>query len=241
MAANFDRIARAYRWMEYLSFGPMLKRCRFYRLGDAAKRRHALVIGDGDGRFLARLLRENKQLTAEAVDSSRAMLQLLEKRAAGAGQRLAVRCTDARAFSPSGRYDLVATHFFLDCLTTEETAALTERIRPHLLSGAMWIVSDFAIPPGLAALPARVIVSVLYAAFGVLTGLEIQRLPRHGDVLRAAGFSLDDRKEWLGGLLFSESWIFIGPANGSTRSQGNRSEADGLPLKNDRSFHFKRG
>jgi SAM-dependent methyltransferase len=215
MAPNFDRVARAYRWMEYLSFGPMLERCRFYRLGEAAKRQRALVIGDGDGRFLARLLKENARLPAEAVDSSRAMLQLLEERAAAAnaGPRLTVHCIDARAFSPSGQYDLVATHFFLDCLSTEETTALVERIRPHLLPGAMWIVSDFAIPQGITALPARFIVSFLYAAFGVLTGLEVRHLPRHAEALQAAGFLLNSRKEWLGGLLFSESWTFLTPAD----------------------------
>ena len=68
MAADFNRIAPAYRWLEYLSFGPMLERCRFYRLALLADRRRALVIGDGDGRFLARLMRQNAQLEAEAVD-----------------------------------------------------------------------------------------------------------------------------------------------------------------------------
>ena len=208
MAADFNRIAPAYRWLEYLSFGPILERCRFYRLALLADRRRALVIGDGDGRFLARLMRQNAQLEAEAVDSSSAMLRLLQQRVAegGASERLLVHCEDARGFSPSGEYDLVATHFFLDCLTTEEVIALAERIRSRLLPGAVWIVSDFAIPRGVLALPARLVVSLLYAVFGLLTGLEVRRLPRLGAALRSAGFSLVDRKQWLGGLLCSELW-----------------------------------
>jgi hypothetical protein len=208
MAADFNGIAPAYRWLEYLSFGPMLERCRFYRLALLVDSRRALVIGDGDGRFLARLMRQNAQLGAEAVDSSSAMLRLLQQRVAdeGAGERLLVHCEDARGFSPSGEYDLVATHFFLDCLATEEVIALAERIRSRLLPGAVWIVSDFAIPRGALALPARLIVSLLYAVFGLLTGLEVRRLPRLGAALRSAGFSLVDRKQWLGGLLCSELW-----------------------------------
>jgi SAM-dependent methyltransferase len=206
--ANFNRIARVYRWLEYLSFGPMLERCRFYRLSQLATCRRALVIGDGDGRFLARLLQRNPQLETEAVDTSPEMLRLLEQRAAAAGgsHRLTVHCQDARVFFPSWRYDLVATHFFLDCLSTEEVAALAERIRPRLLPGAVWIVSDFTVPHGAAAFPSRLIVSFLYAAFGVLTGLETRRLPRHKEALQSAGFALSDRKTWLGGLLFSEAW-----------------------------------
>jgi SAM-dependent methyltransferase len=208
MAADFNGIAPAYRWLEYLSFGPMLERCRFYRLAQLTDRRRALVIGDGDGRFLARLMRQNAQLEAEAVDSSSAMLRLLQQRVAegGASERLLVHCEDARGFSPSGEYDLVATHFFLDCLTTEEVIALAERIRSRLLPGAVWIVSDFAIPRGVLALPARLIVSLLYAVFGLLTGLEVRRLPRLGAAFRSAGFSLVERKQWLGGLLCSELW-----------------------------------
>ena len=210
MPANFNRIARAYRWLEYASFGPMLKRCRFYWMDGTFlnDRQNALVVGDGDGRFTARLLRCNTLLNVEAVDASSAMLSLLQKRVAAAGNRsrLTTWCEDARLFIPKGEYDLVATHFFLDCLATDEIAALAARIRPHLSSNAVWIVSDFGIPSGIAALPGRAIVSLLYAAFGVLTGLEVRRLPGHSGALAGAGFSRTKRKEWLGGLLFSELW-----------------------------------
>jgi SAM-dependent methyltransferase len=208
MTSNFDRIARAYRWLEYLSFGRVLERCRFYQLDHIRDRRDALVIGDGDGRFLARLLRQNPQMHAEAVDLSPVMLNLLAERAAAinASDRLTVHCEDARELSPSGKYDLVATHFFLDCLTTEEVRTLAERLRPHLVSGAVWIVSDFAIPRGAAGLPARAIVSFLYTAFRLLTGLQVNSLPRYDEALKEAGLSLTDRREWLGGMLFSELW-----------------------------------
>lgn len=225
MLANFDAIARPYRWLEYLSFGPMLERCRFSRLSDIAGRRRALVIGDGDGRFLARLMRENRELEAEAVDASAEMLRLLEGRVADAGgsSRLMTRCEDARCLSPSGHYDCVATHFFLDCLTTEEVIALAGRIRPCLLPGAVWVVSDFAVPCGVVALPARLVVSLLYAAFGLLTALAVRRLPRHGEALRATGFLLSGRKTWLGGLLFSESWRLQATDDAPAISHGKMS------------------
>ncbi len=69
--SNFDRIARPYRWLEYLSFGPMLERCRFYRIPQLTAARRALVLGDGDGRFLARLLTCNPEVQVDAVDRAR--------------------------------------------------------------------------------------------------------------------------------------------------------------------------
>jgi SAM-dependent methyltransferase len=208
MRPDFDRIARPYRWLEYLSFGPMLERCRFYRLPELTDARRALVLGDGDGRFLVRLLKSNPQLSADAVDLSPTMLRLLSNRVALAGvlDRVTLYCVDAREFILPGSYDLVVTHFFLDCLTMEDLHALAGRIRGHLTPGARWVVSEFAIPSGVASLPARFILSTLYAAFALLTGLETRRLPDYPAALRSAGLLLLGRHRWLGGLLVSEIW-----------------------------------
>lgn len=208
-AANFDRIARPYRWLEYLSFGPMLERCRFYRIPQLAAARRALVLGDGDGRFLARLLAANRALHADAVDQSAAMLWLLGERVAaiGAAGRVGIHQADALTFRPdAGPYDAVVSHFFLDCFSTREVLSLAESIRPGLMAGAVWIVSEFAVPTGVAALPARGIVAALYAAFRVITGLRTRRLPDYAGALGRAGFTLEERKSFLGGLLVSERW-----------------------------------
>ena len=205
---DFNAIARPYRWLEYLSFGPMLERCRFHRLPELANARRALVLGDGDGRFLTRLLSQNPQLHADVVDLSPAMLRLLNDRATriSARDRITLHCGDARTFPLSGSYDLVITHFFLDCLTTEEIRDLAARISSHLCPGARWIVSEFAIPSGPFSLPAKLLVRSLYATFHLLTGLKTDRLPDYPSVLRASGLILVDRRHWLGGLLVSEMW-----------------------------------
>ena len=77
---NFDSIARIYRWAEYLSLGPLLVRTRNHFLPQLTPCRRALVLGDGDGRFLARLLQQNPDLHALAVDTSATMLHLLRER-----------------------------------------------------------------------------------------------------------------------------------------------------------------
>jgi ubiquinone/menaquinone biosynthesis C-methylase UbiE len=208
MPPSFDRIARAYRWLEYLSFGLMLERCRFFRLRQIGNARRVLVLGDGDGRFLARLVKGNPRAEVDAVDLSPAMLHLLRVRAAeaGASERVRTYCVDAREFIPTGSYDLVVTHFFLDCLTTNELCAIIARIRRHLTLDARWVVSEFATPPGLISLPARLVVGSLYAAFGVLTGLRVRRLPDYAAALRSAGLVPSDSQCWLGGLIVSELW-----------------------------------
>ncbi len=213
---NFDGIARPYRWLEYLTFGPALQRCRSHFLPELATSHSALVLGDGDGRFLSALLAANPALHADAVDTSRAMLHLLTQQAHTAHPtavaRLTTHLADARSFAPTRACDLVATHFFLDCLTQSELESLLARILPHLKPGARWVVSDFRIPAGPLHRPASILVRALYLAFRILTGLRTTHLPDHAAALTAAGFHRRAQQLSLGGLLTSELWERCSPA-----------------------------
>lgn len=207
-APNFDRLARLYRWMEFFSFGPFLTRCRLAFLSELSLSRRALVLGDGDGRFTARLLRANLDIRVDAIDASPAMLRALLRAAGAHASRVETQVADIRDFVPQrDGYDLVATHFFLDCLTTAEIKALADRLRPVLTPTGLWLVSEFAVPSTLfGSIVARPLVAALYRAFGLLTGLTIRRLPDHRAALRSAGFRLVQTRALLLGLLSSELW-----------------------------------
>jgi SAM-dependent methyltransferase len=206
--ANFDRIARIYRWMELLTFGPWLQRCRCAFLPRLTGCRSGVVLGDGDGRFAARLLNANPDLVLDAVDLSPAMLNALTRRAGLHAARVKACVADARLWRPSRRqYDLIGTHFFLDCLTTDEVRRLAKTVRCALDESALWVVSEFAIPRSrFGHLVARPLVATLYRAFGLLTGLRIRSLPDHATALKEEGFALESRSTFLGGLLVSELW-----------------------------------
>lgn len=207
---DFDRIARPYRWLEYVTLGRALERCRSYYLPQLCDRHHALVLGDGDGRFLAQLLAENPDLRADAVDMSAAMLRLLRQRSEAAApdakNRLRIHHANALTFPVAGNYDLVATHFFLDCLSQAELDRLVARVAPALAPGALWLVSDFRIPAGLMRLPALALVRGLYFAFRVLTGLRRNRLPDHATPLMQAGLVRVARQHSFAGVLTTELW-----------------------------------
>jgi SAM-dependent methyltransferase len=207
---DFSRLAHIYRWMELASFGPWLHWCRCEFLGRIADCRRALVLGDGDGRFAARLLHANPHIQIDAVDASPAMLDELRRRAGTNAHRVLTWKTDARLWLPQGPpYDLVVTHFFLDCLTLAEIEVLTATVRSALTPSAKWLISEFAIPPGVyGRLFARPLIHSLYWAFGRLTGLRVRRLPDYRAVLRSGGFGLLAQRKWLGGLLVSELWSF---------------------------------
>lgn len=209
---NFDPLARIYRWMEYCSFGPMLERCRFRFVSQCRETRNALILGDGDGRFAARLVSINANVHIDAVDASTAMLSQLRERvdrvSPQASEQVRTFHDDLRGFSPTGSaHDLVVSHFFLDCLTDDEVCKLIERISPHLTPRARWLVSEFAIPrAGLWRICGRWLIRFLYFAFAKMTHLQVKEIPDYAGALSRHGFERREQAEFLGGLLVAEMW-----------------------------------
>jgi len=195
--ANFDPVARMYRWAEYLTLGPLLQRTRTHFLPQLTDRRHALVLGDGDGRFLAKLLIQNPALHATAVDTSEQMLKLLRIRCDPT--RVETIQADALTITAPPGTDLIVTHFFLDCFTQQEINNLALRL---VQPGILWLLSDFRAEGSLA----RAYVRSLYFAFRILTGLRITHLPNPAAALTAAGFHRIAHHHSLGGILYTELW-----------------------------------
>ena len=170
--------------------------------------RHALVLGDGDGRFTARLLELNTHVQVDAVDASEVMLKTLLCRAGSHATRVHTRQIDARLWQPSGAsYDLIVTHFFLDCLSTAEIVDLTRRLKAAVTPATRWALSDFAIPRGsMGRIVGDILIRGLYFGFGILTGLRQKRLPDYRKALEDEGFIQSRSKSYLGGLLVAELW-----------------------------------
>lgn len=213
-SVNFDPVARLYRWLEYLSFGPWLACCRNAQLAHLTGARHALLLGDGDGRFLLQLLAVNPGLRADAVDSSRSMLTILDRRVRpSGGEKIRLHLADALQWEPIGatgaigHYDLIVSHFFLDCFFPHQLEQLFDRVLSHAQPGAQWVVSEFAVPQNpLTAFLARGIIASLYRVFGLLTGLPVRALPDYAGCMVRRGLVLSHERRFLAGLLRSELW-----------------------------------
>ncbi|MBS1814039.1 MAG: class I SAM-dependent methyltransferase [Acidobacteria bacterium] len=209
MLSGFDRVARIYRWAEYVTFGPFLSRARSAHLSDLATAQHALILGDGDGRFTRLALRTYPQLHVTAIDISPQMLSLLQQRCAPCADRLHIIHADVTIFDLSKIFhprqsapDAVVTHFFLDCLTTTQIQTLITQLPTPM----RWIVSDFHIPSGILRPISQALVRSLYAAFRILTGLQTQELPDWRQSFRSSGWHLQKQSSVLRSLLIAETW-----------------------------------
>jgi ubiquinone/menaquinone biosynthesis C-methylase UbiE len=205
-AANFDRVAGVYRWLELAAFGRALERARFVHLDRLAGSHDNMLLGDGDGRALERIVAVAPSSRVLSIDASRRMLDLSRQRIGATDRR---RVTwhhgDARTMSfPPASCDAVVTQFFLDCFTADETAALVRRIAAAVRPGGLWLFADFALPEErLPRLLARAVTTGLYWFFRWRTGISGRTLPPAEHEIRSAGFTPIAESSFAGGLLRS--------------------------------------
>jgi cyclopropane fatty-acyl-phospholipid synthase-like methyltransferase len=201
---SFDRVAGIYRVLEYAAFGRALETARFRYLDRLEQCRDILIIGEGDGRVLQRILAVAPEASVRCIDSSAAMLARAEAQVdAAVRHRVSFECADVRtAAIESSAYDAVVTMFVLDCFSPEDVGRLVERLSASLRPNGLWLFADFSIPAGgWRRLRARLWVSFLYAFFRWRTGLTVRELPPSEDILHAAGFSAVDATTLQRGLL----------------------------------------
>jgi|UniRef100_UPI004049CE3C ubiquinone/menaquinone biosynthesis C-methylase UbiE len=186
---SFDRLAGIYRALEFLAFGRDLERTRFGLLPHLQDRRTILVLGEGDGRFLERLLTLNPTASIDCLDVSAGMLARTKGRLGEKAGRVNFIHADVTTteFSP-GRYDAVVTCFLLDCFNPAQTRSLISRVVSGLQPGALWLWADFVLPDhGPARWRAQIWLAGLYTFFHWQTGLRNRTLPPSEALLAGAG------------------------------------------------------
>lgn len=247
---NFDRIAPHYQWLEVLFAGRTLQSCRTAWLDDEVISgcRSVLIIGEGDGRFLAECATRLPEAEILCVDGSAGMLEAARQRLASVPSRenqtpdsnaaatdsipppdsasasicalpAADSSADPRRITfhqailpgwepPAGQFDLIVTHFFLDCLTPEDLRTVVHALARAAKPGAHWLLADFHVPhqPFAARLRAKAIIATAYTFFRAVAGLKVRQLADPFPVLGACGFQRERMRSWSWGMLYSSLW-----------------------------------
>lgn len=209
---SFDTIASGYRTLEWVAFGDDLQRCRVACLGEMASPRRALIVGEGNGRFLCELLRVHPEVEVDCVDASQRMLELARQRLERAWpdrlHRVRFLQRDLTSWSPPDHhYDLLVTHFFLDCFAETELAAIVEKLARAATEKANWLLADFCVPAeGGARFRARAWLAVMYQFFRLTAGIDARQLIDPTPFLQREGFAQARQHLFRGGMLKSEIW-----------------------------------
>jgi len=205
---SFDRLAPHYRWMEWLLAGGKLQRCRTAFIDALPDVRHALLIGEGNGRFLREFLLRQPCAQVTCLDASKPMLEEARRRASDS-KWVKFVCSDVSEWNaPPGVFDLVVSNFFLDCFQPVQIDLIAGKVSDALVEDGHWLVTDFCEPPGgWRKWRARIILRTMYWFFRWATDLPARRLTAPEAILASNGFKLLARRTFEWGLLHSDLWM----------------------------------
>jgi ubiquinone/menaquinone biosynthesis C-methylase UbiE len=208
---SFEVLAPHYRWMEFLLAGEKLQSCRTAFLNQIAAAQNILIMGEGNGRFLAECRRQLQSARITCVDDSPRMLALAAARLKRFGLSLdQVEFIRADALTwkpPEHSFDLIVTHFFLDCFRTDQLEQLSPALARAATTRAIWLLADFQVPPrGWPRYRARLIHAIMYAFFRYVTKLPARMLTPPDPFLKDQDFVLRQRRTNDWGLLHSDYW-----------------------------------
>jgi SAM-dependent methyltransferase len=208
---NFDRLAPHYRWLERIFAGGLMQRCRTTFLARAKPCRRALLAGEGTGKFLAELLRENPDIEIVCVEHCAGMIEQIQRRLAREqldAARVQFQQMDILDWTPPAeKFDLVVTNFFLDCFRATQLEKLVPLLAAGATDDAVWLLADFRVPErGWRRWRAKIILASLYAGFKIATSLSAGRLTPPDPFLASAGFALKERRLINFGFAHADYW-----------------------------------
>lgn len=207
--AQFNGLARHYDWMEAVLAGRKLERCRNAFLEHLPPPQNVLLVGEGHGKFLVEMARRFPGATITCLDASSDMLAVARQRLETQGlsaEKVAFVSADLLTVKLAD-HDLIATHFFLDCLTPAQLAAAVGKLAESLRPGGRWLVSDFQIPTGgWKRTRAEIIHWMMYRFFRLATRLPATEITKPAPQLERSGLVCEGRAEFDWGLLYAELW-----------------------------------
>lgn len=203
---SFDRVASHYRSLETIVFGQQLQRARVAFVREVGVPRRVLIVGEGNGRFLAEFVRAHPAAAIECIEASARMIALAQKRPGG--ERVHFLHKDIRAVAlPAAHYDLIVTHFVLDCFAEATLRELVAKLAGAAAPGASWLLADFREPPaGWKQRHAQFWIRSMYFFFRLTAGIEAGCLADPSPLLREAGFASVAQRFSRFGMIKSECW-----------------------------------
>ncbi len=205
MARNYDFVAPFYPLLERAAFGNGLTEARLASLKQVLSAESVLLIGEGNGRFLADCLKEKVGGSITVVDSSRKMLALLRARIRGIAARTEVELhhADFRQWpSPAPRFDCIVTHFFLDLFRPDSQRELIGKITRLAGENTVWLNLEYR--PVIQSSLHRWVDWLQYRFDRLVSGIEADRHYDPAPLIAGHGWHIQEERQFCGGTIFSQ-------------------------------------
>ncbi len=188
-----------------------MQRARLAFLSKISTPKKILIVGEGPGSFLVACRKKFPEAAITCLDASSIMLgktkQTLQLHNISLHD-ITFLHRDALLWQPqAATYDLIVTHFFLDCFTRDELELLIPILSKAAAKKADWLIADFQIPCARVMKKiSQFLVKILYLFFREVADISATELVSSDHLLKKNGFQLLQRKESSKGLLKSDWW-----------------------------------
>ena len=220
MPRNYDLVAPIYPLLEKAAFGDGLTEARRASLCPVSLAEKALLIGEGNGRFLAACVKEKVGGSITVVDSSEKMLSLARSRIRESDLQTNVELihADFCDWSPSEpHFDVIVTHFFLDLFRPESQRRLIEKITALSTANTIWMNVDYR--PVIRSRLHRVFEWLQYRFDHLLSGIEADRHYDSAPIIRAFGWEVQEEQSFCRGTVYSQ--LMSAPLESAARIQSD--------------------
>lgn len=204
---SFDRVAPHYRWLETLVFGNQLQQARLAFVRQIGSPHRVLIVGEGDGRFLAEFVSVHPAAAIDCVEASARMIELARRRLREESLVHFIQADIRNLELVPNSYDLIVTYFFLDCFAGAALREVVQKLACAATADASWLLADFRIPNcGWQNFHAQLWIRAMYCFFRLTSGLQAQHLDDPSPLLKAGGFKCVRQQLIRFGMIQSELW-----------------------------------
>jgi len=197
MSVCFDKVAVVYGFLEKVLFGSNLQRMRLKYLDRMENSKQILLVGEGCGFFLEKLLKVNEKAVITIVEPSERMIHQAKARVPVKDRERVVFCNMTfERFVPSKTFDAAGTFFYWDCFRENQLKVFLPKLFDCLKAEGFLINVDFfelAHPDGTGLkLTHFILLRILFGFFGFATGIENTRVLDIEPIAVAYGFYATD-------------------------------------------------
>jgi tRNA (cmo5U34)-methyltransferase len=197
---GFNNIAPLYDKLARLIYGRAIVEAQVCFLDRIPPGASILIVGGGTGWLLTEIQKCQPDCTVCYVEASSEMI--LRARA----RRVVLPIhfiSGTHRDIPVERYDVIITNFFLDVFSDDELKEVLELLKDRIKPDGLWFVSDFVNGSWWQ----KALLTMMYAFFKLVCGLEVNKLPTWKNSLTASGLKpIAILVFWKG---FIESVVYI--------------------------------
>jgi len=198
---DFSSLSSIYDVLGLLMFQGSLHSSQVYFFDKMPKIKKALILGGGTGKFLVDLLNSVLVEKVIYVDISPGMIAKAKDkvRKLKLENKVEFICGGFESI-PVGQYDLICTHYFLDCFEEEHIVEMLQVLKKSLSENGVWHFTDFYLDSGSSFLRKK-FVAFLYFFFRTSCGLKVDKLANFKKVFKNTGFKRIEEKYFRRRLL----------------------------------------